>query len=149
MARGLGKIGVEGYAQLQRNIRLATDGKLPVVMGQVHKEIGEYVISKVPAGDPHAVGMGRGATLRASARKRDVNVMAGTAARANKAAERHVPVDHIQWGREEVQPFPPRGHNRPYILGAVERNQQTIEYMFARGVLRVLESVFYSVKYQR
>jgi hypothetical protein len=124
-------IQVEGLAELQAAIR-AAEGKLPKALGDAHKEIGRFIIGKLPDGNPHAVGAGSGATVRPSATKRDVILRVGGS---------HRGVRRMQWGKKEVQPFEA---GRPYIIGTVEDNQAAIEDKFLDEYLQALGPAFYS-----
>jgi len=124
-------IKVEGLKELQADIK-QRQGKLPTEIGQIHKEVGQFIIGKLPEGDPHAVGMGSGATVRPSATKRDVVLRVGGAHREGK--------DYMQWGKAAVMP-PVSG--RPYIVGAIEDNQEQIEEMFMKKYMDVLGPAFF------
>lgn len=128
--KGAAHIEVEGLKELQTAIK-RQQGKLPAAIGEAHKEIGQFIIGKLPEGDPHAVGMGSGATVRPSATKRDVVLRVGHGAR-----EGHKP----QWGSKEVQPFE---SGRPYIVGAIQDNQEQIEEMFMKKYMDVLGPAFF------
>jgi len=141
MPRGAPHLVVEGYEQLQRNIK-QVEGKLPASIGEAHKEVGRFLISKIPQGSPNAVGAGTGAEIRASAKKRDLNIMVGGAHRAKTAAERHVPTAYIQWGKKEQQPFK---SGRPYILKYVKEYQDQIIEKFNDEIAKALDKAFYKV----
>lgn len=142
MALGEAHIQVEGLRELQAAIK-KQQGQLPAALGQAHKEIGAFVIGKLPPGDPHAVGTGAGATVRPSASKREVLLRAGSGARVDRAAERDVPMAYEQWGRRQVQPF---ARGRPYIVGAIEENQDEIEQMFLDQMVKVLGPAFFEAE---
>ena len=136
-------IQIEGLKELQAGLRDA-QGKLPKALGEAHKRVGQFIISKLPEASPEAVGMGTGSTVRASATKRDVILRAGTSARVGRAAERHVPVKFIQWGKMEVQPFEAGG--RPYIVGTIEENMEQIEDVFLAEMAQVVGPKFHSYR---
>ena len=132
-------IEIDGLKELQTAIR-HQQGKLPASIGAAHKEVGRFIIGKLPEGDPHAVGAGSGATVRPSASKRDVLLMVGGKHRETLAASREVPSQFIQWGKTEVQPF---RSGRPYIIGAVEEHQDEIEQKFIDEVTKALAPAFH------
>ena len=135
-------IEVEGLRELQAAIR-AQVGKLPDALGKAHKNVGAFIIGKLPAGNPNAVGAGTGATVRASATKREVLLMVGTNARTALAEKAGVGVAVEQWGRTEVQPFE---SGRPYILGTIEENEEAIGQFFLDEVTKALAPAFYSAE---
>jgi hypothetical protein len=122
-------IVVEGLRELQAGIKKA-EGKLPKSLGEAHKEVGRFIIGKLPAGDPHAVGAGSGASIRPSATKREVILRVG---HGGRTAHKN------QWGKREVQPF---AAGRPYIVGTIEENQEAIEEKFLDETMKVLDDVF-------
>lgn len=107
------RIEVEGYKEFQRAVGRA-DKDLAKRLGQVHKDVGEFVISKL---HPPTVGDGAGNKVRPSATRREVLLRVGGAWR-----DEH----QRQWGKR--QEFP-GGHapERPDILGTAERYQTEIE----------------------
>ncbi len=126
-------IEVEGLKELQAAIKRA-QGKLPASIGEAHKEVGRFVIGKLPPGNPNAVGAGSGATVRPSATKREVILRVGSGART---------ASKNQWGKVPVQPFV---SGRPYIVGTIKDNQDAIEQMFLDQIIKALEPAFYSVE---
>ena len=126
-------IEVEGLKEFQSDLKRQM-GKLPAEIGQIHKEVGQFIIGKLPEGDPHAVGMGSGATVRPSATKRDVVLRVG-------GAHRDPGKDYMQWGKQVVQPFE---SGRPFIVGAIQDNQEQIEEMFMKKYMEVLGVAFHS-----
>ncbi len=125
-------IEIEGLKEMQADLRKA-QGKLPAALGQAHKNVGNFVISKLPPADPNAVGAGTGAMPRPSATKRDVVIRVGTGAR--EAAKN-------QWGKTPVQPFV---GGRPYIIGTVEANQNAIIWEFKKQLLEAVGPAVFSV----
>jgi hypothetical protein len=136
-------IRIEGLKELQAGLRNA-ENKLPKALGEAHKEIGRFIIGKIPQGSANAVGAGSGSELRASATKRDVILRAGSAHRAAIGVKRHIPTRFAQWGKTEVQPFAKRA--RPYIVGFIEKNADEIMDVFAEEYRKVLEDACYQVK---
>lgn len=137
------RIEVEGMKELQSAIR-KQQGKLPASIGEAHKEIGRFIIGKIPAGDPNAVGEGTGASVRPSATKREVMLLVGSGAAREKAAtERNVPRAYPQWGRTEVQPF---RSGRPHIVGVVEQYQDEIEQKFMDETVKALAPAFHDAE---
>lgn len=109
------RIEVEGYKEFQRAVGRA-DKELAKRLGQVHKDIGAFVISKL---HPPSVGEGAGAKVRPSATRREVILRVGGAWRDDDPRKR-------QWGKRQEWPNsqPPE---RPDILGTAERHQTEIE----------------------
>lgn len=133
MARGKAHIEVEGLRELQAAIK-RQQGRLPDALGQAHKDVGAFVIGRLPAADPHAVGTGTGATVRPSASKREVLLRVG---HSGREASRN------QWGKREVQPFAP---GRPYIVGTIEQHQDEIEQRFLDEMVKVLGPAFFTAE---
>lgn len=129
--KGAPHIEVEGLKELQTAIK-RSQGKLPASIGQAHKNVGSFIISKLPPGDPRAVGAGSGATVRPSATKRDVVLRVGHGGRA---------ASRFQWGKTAVQPFT---SGRPYIVGTVERYRKEIEQKFIDEIMKALSPAFNS-----
>jgi hypothetical protein len=124
-------IEVEGLKELQIAIKRG-QGKLPKSIGEAHKNVGRFVIGKIPAGNPHAVGAGSSASVRPSATKRDVILRVGHGGR--EAAKN-------QWGKTLVQPFT---SGRPHIIGTVLKYQEEIEQLFLDETLRAVGPAFFS-----
>ena len=135
-------IRIEGLKEVQAALRNA-ENKLPKALGEAHKEIGQFIIGKVPQGSANAVGTGTGSTLRASATKRDVVLRVGGANRAAIASERHIATRRTQWGKSEVQPFQ---SGRPYIIGTMEDNRDEILEVFKQKYLKLFDPAFYRVR---
>jgi ribose 5-phosphate isomerase len=136
-------IQVEGLKEFQQGLRDAQN-KLPKALGEAHKRVGTFIISKLPEASPEAVGIGTGSTVRASATKRDVILRAGTTARVGRASEQRTSIKAQQWGKTEVQPFEKGG--RPYIVGTIEEHQDEIVEMFKEEMLKVVGGAFYSAR---
>lgn len=124
-------IEVEGLRELQASIKQQL-GKLPKEIGEAHKDVGNFVIGKIPEGDPHAVGAGTGARVRPSATKRDVLLRVG---HTNRQAAWY------QWGKQRVNPPAP---GRPFIVGTIEKHQDEIEDYFLDATLKALDPAFFS-----
>lgn len=127
--KGAAHIEIEGLKELQSAIK-AAQGKLPASIGVAHKNVGAFIISKLPDGDPHAVGSGTGAFVRPSATKRDVVLRVGHGGRE---------ASKNQWGKTPVQPFK-RG--RPFIVGTIEKHQREIEQKFLDEIMKALSPAF-------
>jgi hypothetical protein len=113
-------IKLEGFKEFQKAVRIANGGKLPKEIGRAHKQVGEFVISKLrPAPVPGAVGAGSGATVRPSASSREVLLRVGGG---------HRKANFQQWGRRGIRPQTP---GRPYIVNTAKQNEA--------GVLKILE----------
>lgn len=132
-------IRIEGHREFNRAVSRAVDRDLPKRIGQVHKEVGRLVISKLPAGDPAAVGRGAGAAVRPSATRREVILRVGGAHRARRASEYERPMRAWWWGRGVVNP-PSAG--RPNIIGTAVRHQDEITRMLFDGIERALRPPF-------
>jgi hypothetical protein len=130
---GAAHIEIEGLKELQTAIK-KQQGKLPASLGEAHRNVGSFIIGKLPAGNPNAVGSGSGATVRPSATKRDVVLRVGHGGRE---------ASKNQWGKTEVQPF---ASGRPYIIGTIKDNQDAIEQMFLDELTKALEPAFYSAE---
>lgn len=137
---GKAHIEVEGLKELQAAIK-RQQGKLPAALGQAHKDVGAFVISRLPPGDPHAVGAGTGASVRPSASKREVLLRAGHSGRPPDRGSRGGVL--AQWGKREVQPFVP---GRPYIVQTVQRHQAEIEQKFLDEMVKVLGPAFFKAE---
>lgn len=116
------RIEVEGYKEFQAAARKAQSA-LPKKLGQIHKDIGALVISRL---HPPAVGSGAGARVRPSASVREVLIRVGGGWRNNDPRK-------LQWGKTQEFPDgnPPQ---RPDILGTARRYQGQIEDMLLRGI---------------
>lgn len=124
-------IEVEGLRELQSGIK-RQQGKLPQSIGEAHKEIGRFIIGKLPSGNPNAVGAGASANVRPSATKREVLLRVGHGGRQ---------VSLNQWGKTPVQPF---ASGRPHIIGTVEQHQDEIEQKFLDETMKALSPAFFS-----
>lgn len=133
MAKSSARIEVDGLKQFNRVARKAADRELPKRIGQANKATGALVISKLPPGDPAAVGAGSGATVRPSATKREVLLRVGGAHRVGQGT----PTRMQPWGRRIVANL--RGApQRPHIMGAVEQNSREIEEFYLEAVEKAM-----------
>ena len=138
MAQPHGKIEVDtgDLKAFQRAVRRSTDRELPKRLGQANKSVGQLVIDRLqPRPDPAAVGTGAGASVRASASRREVLLRVGGAHRANHAPQK-------QWGKKPgASPFGRRGP-RPYIRQTVEDNRRDIEEAWIDATLAAMSGAF-------
>lgn len=136
MATDAGGIRVEGLKEFQAATRRATDSELPKRLGQAHKHIGELVISRLsPRPTPPAVGVGRGADVRASTSKRDVLLRVGGAHRSGKSPQ-------MQWGRKPGRRPTESAPDRPYIRGTIDRHQGDIEDQYLKAISAAMAGAF-------
>ena len=111
-------IEVDGLKEFQRAVRAAKDKELDKRLGQANKRIGQMVIDRLsPSPDPRAIGIGKGATVRPSASKREVLLRVGG---AHRAAGPHT--NKQPWGARRVQRPGIPAPARPNIQGTAERN---------------------------
>lgn len=138
MADTFGKIEVntEDLKRFQRAVRQSTDTELPKRLGQANKSVGQLVIDRlVPRPDPAAVGQGAGASVRASASKREVLLRVGGKHREGRSPQ-------MQWGkRPGPNPFS-RRPERPYIRETVERHRSEIEEAWIDATLAAMDGAF-------
>lgn len=133
------RIEVDGLEEFQRSLRRAANTNLPKEMGQVHKQIGELVISRLdPPPSPAAVGRGRGASVRPSASKRDVLLRVGGAHRAGNAPK-------MQWGKSPGRTPGVPAPERPYILRTAKRHEDDILDQYAKGIEAAVKGTFWKV----
>lgn len=130
MGRPFVGIRIEGHRELQRAISKAVDRDLPKRIGQVHKEVGRFVISRL---QPKSVGKGAGALVRPSATRREVLLRVGGA---------HRDVRALQWGKRQVWPGgqPPR---RGHIVGTALDHEDRIRRMLLDGIDKALKPPFH------
>ena len=148
MAKGRATFQVEGYKEMQRDLRKAGKeaGK---ALGQAHKRVGQLIISKLaPAPDPRAVGTGKGANVRPSATKREVLILAGGKHRAQMAADAvargydlRSPLAAMSWGKK--QSFSKDRPKRPYIIGTAREHEDEIIDRFSDETMAALKPYFY------
>lgn len=124
------RIEVEGYQEFQRAVSHA-DKELAKRIGQVHKDIGAFVISKL---QPKSVGEGAGAKVRPSATRREVLLRVGGGWRDDDPRKR-------QWGKRQEWPA---GHApaRPDIVGTARDNQAEIEQRLLDAIDKALKPPF-------
>jgi hypothetical protein len=122
------RLEVEGYKDFQRAVAGA-DKELAKRIGEIHKDIGAFVISKL---QPKAVGEGAGARVRPSATRREVLLRVGGGWRDERAR---------QWGKK--QEWPSGGApERPDIIGTAHRHQARIEQLLFDGIDKALKPPF-------
>lgn len=123
-------------------VRKAADRDLPKKIGQVNKQVGKLVISKLsPRPVPEAVGAGAGAAVRPSATKREVVLRVG--GKHRDGADPRI-VRMRQWGKRSVRPFrasPPR----PYIIETAEQHRDEILDLWMDGILAATRPAFAEV----
>lgn len=124
------RIEVEGYKEFQRAIARA-DADLAKRIGQVHKDIGAFVISKL---QPKSVGEGAGAKVRPSATRREVLLRVGGGWRDEDPRKR-------QWGKRQEWPAG-LAPDRPDILGTAEGHQAEIEQMLLDAIDKAFKPPF-------
>ena len=131
-------IEVEGLKEFQRAVRAAKDKELDRRLGQANKRIGQMVIDRLsPSPDPRAIGVGKGATPRASASKREVILRVGGAHRASGPFTKMQP-----WGaRRVVRPGIPTP-DRPFIQGTADRNFDEIGDAWLDATMDALRPAF-------
>lgn len=138
MAQPYGKIEVDtaDLKRFQRAVRQSTDTELPKRLGQANKSVGQLVIDRLqPRPDPAAVGQGAGASVRASASKREVLLRVGGKHRAGRSPQ-------MQWGkRPGPNPFGLRP-DRPFIRETVERHRGEIEEAWIDATLAAMAGAF-------
>jgi hypothetical protein len=124
-----GRIRIEGWRELQREISRAADKDLPKQIGRVHKDVGKLVISRLR---PPSVGEGAGASVRPSATRREVTLRVGGGHR-----DEHV----RQWGRRQLWPGGD-APERPDVLGTARRHEAEIMDALLKGVEKALKPPF-------
>lgn len=107
------RVEIEGYDDFVRAVRRAQDTELPKALGELHRDIGSFIISRL---NPKSVGAGAGAMVRPSATKREVLLRVGGGHRDSKAD---------QWGKRQSWPGG-RAPERPDIIGTAERYESQI-----------------------
>ena len=124
------RIEVEGYAEFQRAVGRA-DKSLGKQLGQIHKDIGAFIISKL---HPPGVGEGAGAKVRPSATRREVFLRVGGGWRDDDPRKR-------QWGKTQDWP---NGHapDRPDILGTAEKYEAEIEKRLLNAIDKTFKPPF-------
>lgn len=128
------RLRVEGLQEFQRQVSRAVDRDIPKRIGQVHRDVGQLVISKLrPRPVPEAVGAGRGAAVRPSAARREVTLRVGGAHREKPPL--------TQWGKRRLRLFRP-APERPNILGTAVEHRDTIMAMLEDGYIRALKPPF-------
>lgn len=131
-------IQVEGLKEFQRAVRQARDKDLNKRLGQANKHIGQLVIDRLyPNPDPRATGAGKGATVRASASKREVLLRVGG---THRASGRYT---HMQpWGAKRVVRPGTSTPPRPFIQGTGEREFDVIGDAWLDATMAALRPAF-------
>lgn len=131
------RIEIEGVRELNKLLTAVGGKELRRELGQVHKRIGQMVIDSA-GGKNTGVGAGRGASIRASAATRQVQLRVGGTHRANPSVPRPSRSNNryaiAQWGIRAVRPHP----TRPHLIGAAERILPRIEREYLAGVEDVI-----------
>lgn len=131
-------IEVEGLKEFNRAVRAAKDRDLDKRIGQANKRIGQMVIDRLaPAPDARAVGVGRGASVRASASKREVLLRVGGGHRAAGAFTRMQP-----WGAKRVVRPGVATPDRPFIQGTADRNFDEIGDAWMDAIIDAFRPAF-------
>jgi hypothetical protein len=125
------RLKIEGVRDLNRLLRRVGGRDLQKQLGQVHRKIGEMVISRL-GGTRTGVGQGRGEQIRPSAATREVLLRVGGAHRGQDR--------RTQWGIRQVWPAgqPP---SRPHLIGAAVDIQPEIEREYMDGIDKILRKV--------
>jgi hypothetical protein len=124
------RLEVEGYKEFQRAVASA-DKELAKRIGEIHKDIGAFVISKL---QPKAVGEGAGARVRPSATRREVLLRVGGAHRSEDPRV-------LQWGKRQEWPGG-KAPQRPDIIGTANQHQARIEQLLFDGIDKALKPPF-------
>lgn len=129
-------IEVEGLREFNKAIRQWKSKELNRELGQANKKIGQMVIDRLsPSPNPAAIGMGRGATVRASASKREVLLRVGGGHRAAG------PFTNMQpWGAKRGTPVGQPTPKRPHIQGTAEMNLGEIEEAWMDAVMEAFHN---------
>lgn len=144
-------IQIEGYREFQRAVGKAVDKDLPKRMGQVHKDVGRFIISNLePAPDPRAVGEGYGAMPRASATRRDLLIIVGGAHRADNeppyisnSRPGARPWAYVTWGKRQIGKPGTFRPPRPHIIGTAIKHEGEIRQRLLDGVTKALAPAFH------
>lgn len=136
------EIDRDDLKRFQRAVRQAESKELDNRLKQANKSVGQLVIDRLqPRPDPAAIGTGAGASVRASAAKRDVVLRVG-----GKHREGHTP--YKRWGKKSVpNPFR-RRPKRPYIRETVERHRKEIEDAWIDATLNAMSGAFHKTEKQ-
>lgn len=137
-------IEIEGLREFNQALRRAVDTDLGKRIGQANKQIGQLVIDRLtPHPDPRAIGVGKGATVRPSASKREVVLRVGGTHRAKGTAEQ----TRMQpWGAQRVLRPGTTTPKRPYIIETARRNQAEIESAWMDAIVHALSPAFADAK---
>lgn len=121
------RLQIEGVRELNRLLKQVGGKELQKELGQVHKRIGEMVISRL-GGAATGVGTGAGSTIRPSAVTREVVLRVGGSHRSKRVQ---------QWGKRPIMPHP----HRPHLIGAANEIQDQIEEAYLSGVDAIVRRV--------
>lgn len=139
-------IEVDGLKEFQRAVRQAKDKDLNKRLGQANKAIGQMVIDRLyPSVSPLAVGVGKGATVRPSASKREVILRTGGTHRSRNGASAEQ--TRMQpWGFKRLVPIGTPLPPRPDIQGTAERHQSDIEDAWMDATIAAFSPAFAEAK---
>ena len=139
-APGHAHIQIEGYKEFQRALRHAEDKSLPKAIGEVHRDVGKFIVSKLePRPQPEAVGAGAGASVRASATKRELLLRVG-------GGHRNETAPYAQWGKTHVGAVGKGAPPRPYIIQTALAHEDEIRQRLLDGVVEALSPAFHSAE---
>ena len=124
------RLVIEGVPELRKMLREVGGRELEKELGQVHKRIGEMVISAA-GGRNTGVGEGAGASIRPSASVREVLLRVGGSHRDMKAR---------QWGRRQIWPGG-QAPSRPYLIGAAVKQRSQILDQYDRSIRDIIRRV--------
>lgn len=126
-------IQVDGLRELQRALRRSVDSDLPKRLGQANKRIGELIISRLKP-NPLAVGVGKGATVRPSASKREVLLRVG-------GTHRPKPPMSV-WGAKRVGALGVPVPRRPFIKGTAENHIDELADAYLSELMQAMDPSF-------
>jgi len=122
------RLEIEGVRELNRILRRIGGRELQRELGQVHRSIGELVISRL-GGRSTGVGTGAGERIRPSSATRDVQLRVGGGHRDRRPQ---------QWGRLQVWPGGQAPY-RPHLIAAARQIQPQIEERYLAGVAAIVQ----------
>ena len=146
-----GFIQVDGWEEFQRDLRRAKQTEYPKRIGQANKKTGQFVKDLVQRqASPSAVGVGRGASVRPSASKREVILRVGGAHRANYSLPKPDRSDNrfalASWGARMGRKPYERAPRRPYIKQIADDNRAEIGRFFLQAVSEALDTAFFETE---
>lgn len=135
-------IEVKGLKEFNRAVRAAKDKELDKRIGQANKKIGQMIVDRLyPNPDPRATGVGRGATPRPSASKREVLLRVGGAHRSRNGASPEQ--TRMQpWGAKRIVRPGTELPDRPFIQGTAEQNFDEIGQAWMDAIMDALAPAF-------